>query len=248
MRKPPRRWASTVLTAALIWAIEMVAPASGAGSAVCPSPPSTLADLISTDAVEAGTLTQQFRPVYGAYAEVAAACWGDAEIEVAGFVAGPEGLGGVSSFTIEPLWMISREHSLSTTDAVDPDAGPVGPFFAVAVRPLLEDGVTALMGRWVRVSGHFHDPAAETCVVASTTPDLGAVPTVEQAIAICRTSFVLTAVEPLAAPPTDTASLERSSDAIPGGVGFIVVLAGVISFALVLRRRAGDSRSAFPPA
>jgi hypothetical protein len=193
--------------------------------------------LISTDAVEAGTLTQLFRPVYGTYAEAAAACWGDAEIAVAGFVAGPEGLGGVSSFTIEPLWMTSREHSLSTTDAVDSDAGPVGPFFALAVPPSLEDGVAALVGRWVRVWGHFHDPAAETCVVATTTPDIGAVPTAGQAIAICRTSFVLTAVEPLAAPPTDTASPERSGDDIRGRVGFIVVLAGVISFAQVLRRR-----------
>jgi hypothetical protein len=235
----PNRLTSGVL-AAVVWGfIELVAPAGATGSVVCSPPPDTLAGLISPDAVETGPLTDQFRPVYGVYPETAAACWAGSEIEVAGFVASPEGLGGVTSFSIEPAWMVSRAHFLSTTDSVDPQAGPVGPFLPVAVPPALEAEFTELGRRWVRVSGHFNDRAAKACVVAAPSPDLGAVPTAEQAIEICRTSFVLTVVEPLAAPPTDAESL-RPAVGTPTWVGLLLALGGGACFGLVLRRRSGS--------
>ena len=234
------RWASGVLAAVMVSVIELLAPQAASGSAVCPSPPHRLAGLISADA-ETGPLTDQFPPVYGVYAEAAASCWGGVEIEVVGFVANPEGIGGVTSFSIEPAWMVSRGHFLSTTDSVDPQAGPTGPFFPTAVPPSLEAAFRALDRRWVRVSGHFDDRAAATCVVTSSSPDLGAVPTAEQAIAICRTSFVLTSVEPATVPRTDTGSL-RPAAATPGWVGLVLVIAAGLSAGLVLRRRPGSTR------
>jgi hypothetical protein len=236
MSNLPSRLASGVLATVVIGAIELAAPASVVASAVCPPAPHTLAGLISTDAVHTGPLTEQFRPVYGVYAEAAAGCWPDAEITVAGFVARPDGLGGVAPFSIDPDWMVSRAHFLSTTDAVDPQAGPVGPFFPVAVPPSLEAEFGALDRRWVRVSGHFNDPTATTCAVASSDPALGAVPTAEQAIEICRTSFVLTNVERLTAPPTDTETFDDSVPGVPAWVGLLVAVVVGVSFGLALRR------------
>jgi hypothetical protein len=237
----PSRLTSGILAAVVMGVIELVAPPSAMGSAVCPDPPDTLAGLISADAVEPGPLTAKFRPVFGVYAETAASCWGGAEIEVAGFVATPEGLGGVSPFSIEPAWIVWRAHALSTTESVDPQAGPVGPFFPIAVPPSLEAELSTLGRHWVRVTGHFTDRAAATCVVAVSSPDLGAVPSAEEAIEICRTSFVLTSVEPLSAPPTDTDG-PRPTAAARGWVGLLVAIAAAVSLGLMLRRRAGSTR------
>ena len=216
MRVQFRGGAACAIAAAAVLAGAMAAPAPVHGSAVCPPPPDKLAALISLDADEAGPLTAAFRPVYGVYAEVAAGCWPGDAITVVGFVAGPEGLGGVAAFEIEPAWMTSRAHFLSTTDAVDPEAGPVGPFFPVAVSPGLETAFAALEGRWVRATGQFDDPVATTCTVGPTGTNTGAVPTPEEAIEICRTSFVLTAVELFALPPTDTARVVAPSIEPPG--------------------------------
>lgn len=215
MRRRFRAMATAALAAAILTGA-IVTPAPVHGSAVCPPPPDKLAALISLDADEAGPLTAAFRPVYGIYAEVAAGCWPGDAITVVGFVAGPEGLGGVAAFEIEPAWLTSRAHFLSITDAVDPEAGPVGPFFPVAVSPALETAFVALEGKWVRASGHFDDPAATTCTVGPTGTNTGAVPTPEEAIEICRTSFVLTAVELFTLPPTDTAQVVAPSIDPPG--------------------------------
>ena len=216
MRVQFRGAAACAIAAAAVLAGAMAAPAPVHGSAVCPPPPDKLAGLISLDADEAGPLTAAFRPVYGVYAEVAVGCWPGDAITVVGFVAGPEGLGGVAAFEIEPAWMTSRAHFLSTTDAVDPEAGPVGPFFPVAVSPGLETAFAALEGRWVRATGQFDDPVATTCTVGPTGTNTGAVPTPEEAIEICRTSFVLTAVELFALPPTDTERVVAPSFEPPG--------------------------------
>jgi hypothetical protein len=234
MNKPQDRLTSAMLVAVVLGAFGVSAPESAVASAVCPPPPDTLAGLISVDATETGPLTEQFRPIYGVYAEAAAECWGDTSITEKGFVASPEGLGGVSAFTIEPAWLVSREHFLSTTADIDPQAGPVGPFFPVAVPAPLEEDFTRLKGSWVTVSGHFHHAAAATCVVASSDASLGDVPTAEQAIEICRTSFVLTAISAEAVPATDSESVEPSPDRMPAWPGLIVV--AFITLRLVLRR------------
>jgi hypothetical protein len=237
------RRASTIVALIGILGLALSAPLPVLGSAVCPPAPTTLADLIASDTGK-GPLAEQFRPVYGVYAEAAAGCWPGEVITVTGFVARPEGIGGVVLFSIEPAWIVSRAHFLSTGDAIDPDAGPVGPFFPVAVPPALEAQFGGLDRKWVRVSGHFDDAAAATCIVSSSDPGAGAVPTAEQAIEICRTSFVVTGVElfaPVAAPtlpPTATNDPPAHSvRALPGWIP-LVVLAAAASLALHHRRSA----------
>jgi hypothetical protein len=212
--------------------------APAAASAVCPPAPSDLADLISVDATYPGSLTEAFRPIYGVYAEGAAACWPAEVITIAGFVASPEGLGGARPFTIEPGWMVSLAHFLSVSDRRDPDAGPVGPFLPVAVPPVLEARFSSLEGRWVRVSGHFDDPGAMTCVAVPTGTDLDGVPTPEEAIAICRTSFVLSSVEALSGPPTDAVAPRATLGMAArfGETGVVVVIVAGMALGVALRR------------
>ena len=225
--------AGVLLAIALVAMAQLARPAPTNASAVCP-PAQTLAQLIAADAGDPGPLTEQFRPIYGVYAEAAAACWERQDIQLVGFVSGPEGIGGTRTWAIEPRWLIDTGHFLSVTDAVDPDSGPVGPFLPVAVPANLDARFTSFDGRWVRVTGHFNDKVAKTCVVEGD-PEYGPVPTQEQAIAICRTAFVVTAVRPLAAPDTDTAPLSGagSSDREPNW--FAVVGVAALAVGLVLR-------------
>jgi hypothetical protein len=235
---PARRWAMAVraiLAVALAGAIHVSSPSSATASAVCP-PPGSLADIIAVDATSPGPLTEEFRPVYGVYAEGAANCWPGSEIGLTGHVSKPEGLGGVRSFTIEPSWLVARAHFLSVTDAVDADSGPVGPFLPVAVPPDLEAEFIALAGSWVRVTGHFDDAIAQTCVVTEGDPNVGAVPTQEQAVQICQTSFVLTSVQ-LTVPNTDAESSATRGD-VPLWPGLVLTLAAAVSFVVLSKRSA----------
>ena len=223
---------NVLLTIAVAIAIHLSVPAPAVASAVCP-PPGTLADIIAVDAELPGPLTEQFRPVYGVYAEGAAACWPGQEIALTGFVSSPEGLGGTSEFTIEPQWLVSRAHWLSTSAAVDPDSGPVGPFFPVAVPTGL--GFATLEGHWVRATGHFDDALAATCVVTEGSPD--AAPTPQQAVEICKTSFVLTSVAPLTAPNTDASVTEAPADPSTAAPAVLMAVAAAGACFLFVRRR-----------
>lgn len=228
-----RRSDGLLLAVVVAGMILMTAPTSALASAVCP-PPGTLAEIIAVDATDQGPLTEQFPPVYGVYAEGAAACWPGQEIVLTGFVSSPEGLGGASGFAIEPEWLVSRAHFLSTSGAVDPDSGSVGPFFPVAVPPRLERKFTRLTGRWVRVSGHLDDELATTCVVSQGTPPVA--PTPEQAVQICQTSFVLTSVVRLAAPNTATQPSDAPAQQRVVWPAVLVAIAASAGFVLSLRR------------
>lgn len=232
--------AGVLIALAVLATARLATPTSVAASAVCP-PPGTLAEIISVDATHTGPLTEQFRPIYGVYAEGAASCWPGQTIELVGFVASPEGLGGARSWAIEPSWLAEPPHFLSVTATVDPDSGPVGPFLPVAVPPDLETTFERLEGHWVRATGQFDDPAAETCVVTMGDPALGTAPTSEQAVDICRTSFVVHAVEPLATPNTDVAAqidaVATESRPIVPAVAGVAVLA--LALFLRMARRTG---------
>ena len=67
----------------------------------------------------------------------------------------------------------------------------------MAVEPGQGDPTAAFAGGWVHVTGHFADAAAATCRADGPA---GSTPTVEEAIAICETTFVATAIEPITAP------------------------------------------------
>ena len=81
---------------------------------------------------------------------------------------------------------------------MEPEGFASGPFMSVAVSPADEASFADLDRRWVEVRGHFADPAAETCRVTDGAPPTA--PTGPQAIEICMTSFVLTAIQPVPAP------------------------------------------------
>ena len=169
---------------------------SASSAAACPEDP-TLTDVIALDR-DGGPLTAAFRPVYGTYAEASLACVGDKELRFVAFVAAPEGLGGVETYRIEPLWLVGRGHWLAVDDSMEPEGFASGPFMSVAVSPADEESFADLDRGWVEVRGHFADPAAEMCRVTEGAPPTA--PTGPQAIEICKTSFVLTAIQPVPAP------------------------------------------------
>jgi hypothetical protein len=62
----------------------------------------------------------------------------------------------------------------------------------IGVRPDEGDPFPQFAGSRVEISGHFDDAAAASCrATGSTDP----VPTVAEAMAICRATFVLDAIE-----------------------------------------------------
>jgi hypothetical protein len=214
------------------------APSPATASAVCP-PPGTLSQIIAVDATYRGPLTEQFPPVFGVYSESAAACWPGVEIELAGYITGPEGIGGVQTYRIRPDWLASRAHSLAVTDTAAPDASINERFLPIAVPPNLERAYTRLQGRWVTVTGHFDDEAARTCAVTEGNPGDPGVPTQDQAVDICRASFVLTAVAPLVAPSTDTARAVMM-DGAPAASGLPILVIAIAAGAAALSvRRVG---------
>jgi hypothetical protein len=232
---------SRIALVAVIALVSAIArPESAAASTVCPPPPKDLAALIAVDATYTGPLTDVFPPIYGHYAEGAANCWGDAGITVRGVVARPDGLGGTRSYKIEPDWLVSQSHFLSVSDKVHPDSGPVGPFFEVAVPPALEARFARMAGRWVTVSGHFHDPAAESCVVSRGAGGPLA-PTTDQAVEICRTEFVITTVRADELPSTDTAPVSATVEKVHGALPPLMFLAAV-AMTLSIRRLGGRGR------
>ena len=67
--------------------------------------------------------------------------------------------------------------------------------------------------QWVLISGHFDDSAAETCVATGIE---GETPSPAEAIEICRSTFVLSAIGPApAVTPPPTAALAEDEPADP---------------------------------
>jgi hypothetical protein len=147
---------------------------------------------------ERGPLAVRFDEGATVYHERARACFADTEIQFAGFVASPEGKGGVMTFSLSPEWLAYPSfHVQPSAEVLSPPAFGAGPFFSIAVEPGQGDPTAAFVGGWVQVTGHFADAAAQTC---RATGPAGSTPSVEEAIAICETTFVATAIEPITAP------------------------------------------------
>ena len=228
-------WVAAAGLTLIIGLVAAVWPPAASAATPCLEPPVTVAELIALEE-EVGPLTLEFDPTYGVYAEHAVLCFGDIPIELDAFVASPEGLGGVVAFTIEPTWMTSLAWFVAVDDSVTDEGFAAGPFMPVAVPPELEAGFIEARGRWVRLRGHFGDQVARTCRVVSESPELGAVPTVAEAINICGTSFVVETLSVTAGPQTapsppatDTVSPPASArdDGIPTSIPW-PLLAGAL--------------------
>jgi hypothetical protein len=129
-------------------------------------------------------------------------CFGHSDITVSGYLGAPEGIGGTSN-GITPSWL-GEWSGLTVVLALQPfsadgcreeDSCPWT--FVFSRKP----AVLALTpARWVRVTGHFDDPAAATCRAAPGGDGVSGPRTDADAIAICRGHFVLTKIETIAAP------------------------------------------------
>ena len=162
----------------------------------CPEKP-TLADLVRLDA-DPGPLSVAYRPDYGTYSESALACYDHSELQFTAYVASPEGLGGLQEFVIKPAWLVDRGHWIAVDNSLEPEGFFSGPFLPVAVLPGEEAAFRDRSGQWVEISGHFSDGTAGACRVIEMLQPGG--PSDQDAKAICRTAFVVTAVDPVDGP------------------------------------------------
>lgn len=139
------------------------------------------------------------------------ACYGNAPVTVDGAI-----IAGVADCPAapEPVWLSCPQTFLRLIG----ETRKVGvPMLTVAVDPT--SGVSlAGPNTSVRVTGHFDDPAAQTCQMTEPLPSsVGGTPEpAAQVIEGCRTTFVVTEVVPLAADPTGTLSWVAGSADGPG--------------------------------
>ena len=187
-------------------------PSPTATTAVLPSPTATTAVSPSPNPTSAPSVTPGSScpppatvKVLGGWtaawpSDQLADCFGNADLEVTGYLAPAWELGGVSNGVVpswlgewsglmEVLWL--KPHPADGCYADDdciwlflfaPDA---------SVLPLTPD-------RWVSVTGHFDDPVAQTCRAPAQGPDI--ITTDAQAIAECRKHFVITQIRTIAPP------------------------------------------------
>jgi hypothetical protein len=216
--------------AIVVLAAWLVQPASAeAHEVVCPRSPVTVADLVALQA-DRGPL-DRFRMAVVPMNERALACFGGVEIRFVAFVNRPGGLGGTQAYRITPLWITNPTLTLfGSTREVAPGFGD-GPFFFISTRPGSGDLQAQFARRWVTVSGHFRDSAAGSC---RATGVAGQTPNREQAVAICRTMFVLSSLTE--ADPPDTATVGQATRIVASdgstrdasGTSALPVLAGVV--------------------
>lgn len=166
----------------------------------CPAPPVTLQDLLDLSA-DAGSLAKQYDTDPMLMSEVALDCYDGATLQFTAFVRDPGDVGWTYTFGLEPGWFLGPGTGLfvSTTSGVKPGWGP---YAALAVPPALGDPQAKHEGHWVAVTGHFDDAAAATCTAVG---EAGVAPSAAEAVTICRSTFVVSAVTRTAAPSTSTA-------------------------------------------
>ena len=172
------------------------ASASPAGAG-CPMPPITLDALIQLDA-ERGPLAVRFDEGATVYHERARACFADTEIQFAGFVASPEGKGGVMTFSLSPEWLACLRSTCSQATRSCRHR-PSGLARSSRSRSSRDRETRPQPSSAAGCRSRVISPDAAQRRSGTTSP-AGSTPTVEEAIAICETTFVATAIEPITAP------------------------------------------------
>jgi hypothetical protein len=200
------------VAAATVWvavsaAFSPVGATSYGPTVACEPPIATLQALISFGTYVDGPLSTRYGEA--TLNEGALACFGDTKLTVLAFRSSPEGQGGAYAYQVAPAWMDTWQQTrwfLSPTNAEIAPGFGAGPFLAVAVPPDLQDRFDGLAGQWVAVRGQFDDDAAATCRLnGDPKPRAGEIPTKADLLAMCRTSFVISGIDPVAAPcPTGT--------------------------------------------
>ena len=185
--------------------VGLVVPSAFAPPAVtavspCHAGPITLQDLLAL-AGDEGPLAKQYDTDPMLMSEAALDCYDGATLQFTAFVRDPGDVGWTYTFGLEPGWFLGPGTGLfvATTSGVQPGWGP---YAVLAVPPALGDPQAKHEGHWVAVTGHFDDAAAATCTAAG---EAGVAPTAAEAVTICRSIFVVTAVSRTSAPATSTA-------------------------------------------
>jgi len=204
-------------------------PSAEAHEVACPRSPVTVADLVALQ-TDRGPL-DRFRLAVVSMNERALACYGGAEIRFVAFVNRPGGLGGTQPYRITPLWITNPTLTVFASNReVAPGVGD-SPYFFISTRPGSGDLQAQFARRWVTVRGHFRDSTAASCVATGVA---GQTPNRQQAVAICRTMFVLSSLSN--ADPPDTATVGQAirivasdgSTRDAAGICAIPLFAGVV--------------------
>lgn len=160
----------------------------------------TLTDLLMLAGDGAGPLALKYELKPMLMSDAALECYGDRTLRFTAWVRDPGVTGWLYPFGLAPRWFWSADGLFVSVAAERPPG--VTPLVALAVPPELGDVQAKHVGHWVRVTGHFDDPAAQACV---PTGDPGVAPTADEAVAICRSTFVVGSVARATAPATTTA-------------------------------------------
>jgi hypothetical protein len=176
-------------------------PPPAAAATPCPTGPITIKDLIRL-AGDRGPLLDRYPPAVAGIYERALACLGTRTLRFKAYVADPGGVGGTSAYGVAPRWMLDAGVFLfGTFRRVDGFVD--GGFVMAAVPPRLGNVRARFKDRWVLVGGRFGDAVARSC---RATGAAGVTPSPAETVRICRSVLVISSIEPLAAPPTTTAT------------------------------------------
>ena len=129
-------------------------------------------------------------------------CFGDRDFVVTGYLAPPEGIGGIAN-GITPTWLgewsglpVVLHANVNPADTCGDDVDCSWAFL-FAPKPAL---LPLTPARWVRLTGHFDDPVAATCRATPGYEGQDGPETDAQAIATCRGHFVVTKIQTVPPP------------------------------------------------
>jgi hypothetical protein len=122
------------------------------------------------------------------------ACYGGRPLSFAAY----EGPTAVIPNTVSPSWLVGSGYMLRPIGCVfecgRPTPTPTFPGFLFVHRsgePVFPNGFASPVGAHVQVTGHFDDPAAQTCTAGPLPGDTPPPPAADTVL-LCRTQFVVT--------------------------------------------------------
>jgi hypothetical protein len=156
-----------------------------------------LGELLSLAGDDAGPLVGRYDTDPMLMSDSALECYGRRTLRFKAYVRDPGVVGWEHPFGLKPAWFRSADGLFVSVAAELPPG--VTPLVALAVPPALGDLQAQHVGHWVVVKGHFDDPGAATC---TATGEPGVAPNAADAVAICRSTFVVASVSRTEAPAT----------------------------------------------
>ena len=192
----------------------------------------TLTDLLMLAGDWAGPLVGKYQTDPMLVSDSALECYGSRMLRFTAWVRDAGVVGWEYLFGLKPGWLRSATGLFVSVAAELPPG--VTPLVALAVPPALGNLQATYVGHRVTVTGHFDDPAARACV-ANGEP--GLTPTTADAVAICRSTFVVAAVSPTAAPETAMADTNEPPTWWSAWLALSAALGGVATLWYAGRRR-----------